>query len=676
MLWLGLALAPGLCHGDRNLNHPGYTLTWHDEFDGPMLNLAKWNVVTGGNNANHEWEIYAAPNVFVSNGGLVLESDRLWDTNRNAYYTSGKVTSAGKFDQKFGWFEWRGQIPAGQGLWPAYWMLSYAGWPPEMDVMETIGTSVYCTTMSLHWGPLPPGCDKPWDCGHTEGGTFCGPNFSADLHTFAVDWEPWGAAWYVDGVQCAYANYLGNCTNNMFLIMNTAVGGDWPGPPDWSTPFPSYNRIDYVRVFRALSGRYALLNPGFELGEGVADFNDWNSYESGNVIRDPTHGNPRSGNRAVQVWGRYNGQDNTSGLYQDLEAYSGELWQATVWGRNRPFDTSQGGNEGRLKLEFVDSNGAVLARTMQTVITNGSPTNYAQFLVSAFAPPDTARARIVVEYFQTGNADGSVDFDDARLDLLSANGLSNSAFEAGSFDGWIIYGPGWDTALAWNPDPVHSGGFSFKLWGGDFTTGSANFAGVYQDVFAEAGACYFADGWLFTKSGDRLSGPNKAWLELSFRDATRTNMLALFRSASLDASAPPDTWTYLSITNQYDPTNFTFTGTVPVPMAPAGTAFARYQVVFFQDQNAGGSVFCDDLSLTRRPGCAAPAPVTLSACLSNGMPVLSFLTRTGYVSQLLYKDDLRRPCWNLLSIVPGDGSTKTVTDHTGGASRFYRLMLE
>ncbi|HVM49936.1 MAG TPA: glycoside hydrolase family 16 protein, partial [Candidatus Acidoferrum sp.] len=649
---------------------------WHDEFDGTTLNPSKWQVALGGNNANNEWEIYAAPNVYVTNGTLVLKSDRLWDTGGNPYYTSGKVTSAGRFDQLYGWFEWSGQIPAGQGFWPAYWMLSYAGWPPEIDIMETVGTSVYCNTMSLHWGPLPPGCDKPWDCGHTEGGTYCGPNFSGGFHTYAVDWEPWGAAWYVDGVQQAYANYLGNCTNSMYLIMNTAVGGDWPGAPDSSTPFPSYNLVDYVRVWKPLSGRYTLLNPGFEQGEGVADFNDWNSYESGNVIRDPTHGNPRSGNRCVQIWGRYTGQDNTSGLYQDLAAYSGELWQASVWGRSRPFDQVQGGNQGRLKLEFVDSSGNLLARTMQTVITNGTPTNYAQCFVRGVAPANTARARIVLEYFQTGNADGSVNFDDARLDLLSAQWLTNSGFESATLDGWNVYGPGWDAAAAWSPDPVHSGGFSFKVFGGDFTGGSANFAGVYQDSYAEPGACYFADGWLYTKSSDRISGADQAWLELTFRDAGGSNILALFRSASVTAASPPDTWLYLPISNQYDPGTYTFTGTVTEPVAPPGTALARYQVVFFQQYNAGGSVFCDDLSLVRTPGCGAPPAVRLSARFSGGVPVLSFPTVTGHVSQVLYKNDLSQAQWNLLTTVPGDGSTKWIIDSPAGAARFYRLVVE
>ncbi|HVM47421.1 MAG TPA: hypothetical protein VMU04_05305, partial [Candidatus Acidoferrum sp.] len=74
VLFLGILLWPVLCLADSKLNHPGYTLTWHDEFDGTTLNPSKWQVALGGNNANNEWEIYAAPNVYVTNGTLVLKS--------------------------------------------------------------------------------------------------------------------------------------------------------------------------------------------------------------------------------------------------------------------------------------------------------------------------------------------------------------------------------------------------------------------------------------------------------------------------------------------------------------------------------------------------------------------------------------------------------------------------
>ncbi len=351
-----------------------------------------------------------------------------------------------------------------------------------------------------------------------------------------------------------------------------------------------------------------LLNAGFEAVTGAGEFDGWNKYDSGNVVPDPADGSGRSGSRAVQMWGRYNGRDNTSGIYQDLWACSGERWQASVWGRNRPFDAARGDNEGRLKLEFVGGNGAVLTCAIQTVLTSSSPTNYEQFFVTAIAPPGTARVRIVMEYFQAGNGDGSVNFDDAGLELLSPNGLSNAGFEGGNLEGWTLYGPGWDTELAWSPSPVHSGGCSFKIWGGDFIKGNPNFTGAYQDCPAEPGESYLGEGWFLTKAGDRLAGVNQAWLEVSFRDSTRTNVLALFRSAIMNASSPPDTWTYLATTNQYNPETLRYAASVAAPVAPAGTCTVRFRIVFFQEHAAAGSVFCDDVCLTRDSRCTADAP--------------------------------------------------------------------
>jgi beta-glucanase (GH16 family) len=617
LLWL----ATSLCFADRNLNHLGYTLTWHDDFDGPNVDTNKWNISVGyTDNGNGELEYYSTGNVYITNGLLVLESDETLNNGQTGY-TSGKVTSAGKFDQLYGWFEWSGQIPAGQGFWPAYWMLNYVAWPPEMDVMETIGTSVECNTMSLHWGPLPAGCIYPWDCGHTENATYCGPDFSAGFHTFAVDWEPSGSVFYVDGVPRETAGYLGNCTNTMYLIMNTAVGGDWPGSPDSSTPFPAYNLIDYVHVFKPLAGRYSLLNPSFEIGEAVNDFNDWNTYDSGNIESDPIPANARSGNRAVQVWGRYNGQDNTTGIYQDLWAFGGEGWQASVWARNRPGDVPQGGNAANLKLEFWDNFGNLLSRTMQTILTNGSPTNYSQYCVSSVAPFSASRARIVMEYYQTADGAGSVNFDDPSLDLLwpQPNVLTNGSFESG-LSGWIAYGASWTNYLvACDVNTALSGTNYFMVWGQ--YSGAENFSGVYQDVRCSPGAAYAAQGGAYTSSGDTIGAGNTAWIEVTFRDAA-TNILALYRSALLDSTMAENVWQELAVTNQYDPNTDELTGAASSLVAPAGTQFVRYQVLFYQPaSDPGGSVYFDQLSLTKAGLAAPPAITTVSP--DGSMPFLS-----------------------------------------------------
>jgi beta-glucanase (GH16 family) len=622
-LFLFAWLLPGRCYADNNLNHPGYELTWHDNFYGTNVNTANWNVITASNNANSQLQDYEPWDVYVTNGMLVLESDEVVSGGQTNY-TSGEVTSAGLFNQLYGWFEWNGQIPEGQGLWPAYWMLNYVTWPPEIDVMETIGTEVDCNTMSLHWGPLPPGCIYPWDCGHTENTEYCGTDFASGFNTFAVDWEPWGARFYINGVIQYYAGNLGNCTNTMYLIMDTAVGGTWPGSPDSTTPFPSYNYIQYVHMYQPIFGQYTLLNPGFESGATVYDFDNWNVYDSGNVQRDPVPSNSRSGSKCVQMWGRYTGENNTSGMYQDLWARPGDQWQSSIWGRNRPGDLPQGGNQGRLKLEFVDQFGNVLISNVQTNLTSSSSTNYTRFTIADTAPSGTARARIVMEYFQTNNGNGSVDFDDARLDLLwrLPNILGNPNF-ANFLDGWTGYGT---NSYYVNTDPgIAMGGGSnyFKVYG-QFN-GSQNFSGCYQDNTSSAGTVYTADGYGYTLGVDEISGDNSAWIEVTFRDVS-TNILALYRSAYFTADTVTNEWIDLPVTNQYDPNTYAWIQSVTKLVAPAGTAFVRYQITFSQPpDNPAGSVYFDNLRLT---SVAAPVPPGISTPLPDGTIPFAACTNT------------------------------------------------
>ena len=618
-----MLLTPALCRADRNLNHLGYTLTWHDDFDATNLDATKWTISTSFNNANNELEHYVTNDVYVTNGHLVLESDAIV-ANGQTNYTSGKVTGYNKFNQLYGWFEWNGQIPNGQGIWPAYWMLNYVTWPPEIDVMETIGTESYCNTMSLHWGPLPAGCTQPENCGHTENLQYCsGTDYSAGFHTYAVDWEPGGCSYYIDGVRRYVAGYLGNCTNTMYLIMNTAVGGNWPGSPNSTTPFPCYNLIDYVHVYTPIFGRYPLSNSGFENGASVYDFNDWNTYGKENIQSDPIVANARSGNRAVQIWGQYTGQVNSSGIYQDLWAFGGETWQASVWARNRPNDIPQGGNLASLKLEFWDNAGNLLAHTVQTILTNTSPTNYNQYMVSGVAPFATSRARLVMEYTQTNNGGGSVNFDDASLGLLlpAPNGLTNGGFEGG-LAGWASYGAGF-TNYGVNTDTTIalSGTNYFKVYG-QFTSAN-NFSGVYQDNPCAPGATYTADGGGYTLSSDEIAAGNNAWIEVTFRDAN-TNILALYRSAILDSTMPANAWVELPVTNQYDPATLAVTGTVSRLVAPAGSAFVRYQVIFYQpSSNPAGSVYFDQLSLSQPGVTPAAAPVITTVSPNGSVPFLS-----------------------------------------------------
>ena len=222
----------------------GWKLTFHDEFDGRRLDTNKWidsypdNVRTHGNDEQQ----YYAPGAYDLRDGCL----RLIGQHKESHghpYTSGMITSYGKFAQQYGWYEIRAKFPPGKGYWPAFWLLPESkAWPPEIDILEILGhepNKVYLTNHFLNDQHKHEG----------KGGSFTGPDFSTAFHTFAVDWEPQSITWYVDGVQ-RFQVTDHSPAQPMYLLANLAIGGDWPGNPDATTKFPGYMTIDYIRVYQ------------------------------------------------------------------------------------------------------------------------------------------------------------------------------------------------------------------------------------------------------------------------------------------------------------------------------------------------------------------------------------------------------------------------------------------
>jgi beta-glucanase (GH16 family) len=189
-----------------------------------------------------------------------------------------------------------------------------------------------------------------------------------------------------------------------------------------------------------------------------------------------------------------------------------------------------------------------------------------------------------------------------------ANGiLTNPRFELDTSEavtGWNTYGA--NVYSLSSAAQAHSGANYLKVY--QAFNGSVNFSGIYQDNLSGPGAVYAADGWAYTLSPDVLAGQNRAWIEVTFRDAC-TNVLALYRSALITTNAiatgafPKSSWIDLAVTNQYDPAAGTITNSTVALVAPAGTSFVRYQITF-QGDAAGnaGSVYFDDLNLARTGG--------------------------------------------------------------------------
>jgi beta-glucanase (GH16 family) len=267
-LGLGLLLVfPGRVAGrsEAVTPQPAGKLVWSDEFngaDGAGLDPAKWTVLTGGNGwGNDELEYYTArpENLRQEGGNLVIEARKEAYTGPDGVareYTSGRMETRGKFEQKYGRFEARMKLPVGKGIWPAFWMLGNdiktRHWPGcgEIDILETIGdpSRIYGT---LH-GPGYSG-------GHGIQGRTTLPEGQAvntAFHVYAVDWSPELIKISVDGVVFATRTPkdLPEGTtwvydHPFFVLLNFAVGGKWPGNPDASTQFPQKVLVDYVRVY-------------------------------------------------------------------------------------------------------------------------------------------------------------------------------------------------------------------------------------------------------------------------------------------------------------------------------------------------------------------------------------------------------------------------------------------
>jgi beta-glucanase (GH16 family) len=243
---------------------------WSDEFDGPAGSAPdsrRWAHNTGGTGwGNEELEYYtdSSTNAALDGAGnLVITARRGNPADYSCHYgtceyTSARLLTAERFSQTYGRFEARLKLPRGRGLWPAFWLLSdgsrqtAAARGGEIDVMENVGSEPGTVHGSLHG----PGYSA--DRGLTSPFTLRDKTALADdFHVFAVDWTPTAITWLVDGRSYSRktpADVRGHewvFDQPFFLILNLAVGGDWPGPPAATTTFPQSMIVDYVRVYAA-----------------------------------------------------------------------------------------------------------------------------------------------------------------------------------------------------------------------------------------------------------------------------------------------------------------------------------------------------------------------------------------------------------------------------------------
>ncbi len=233
---------------------PGYKLVWHDEFNSPNLDTSKWNYEVNGNGGgNNELQYYtdAADNCFIKDSCLVIQA--LKESYMGKDYTSARLNSSNKGDWKYGRFEIKAKLPYGQGLWPAIWMLPtdwvYGGWPAsgEIDIMEELGQNANKVYGTIHYG-TPQQQQQ-------QGGSYTLPSgyFLSKFHVFACEWDSTSISFFVDSTKYFTVKITKPFDQKFHFVLNVAVGGNWPGNPDYTTIFPQQMVIDYVRVFQKVS---------------------------------------------------------------------------------------------------------------------------------------------------------------------------------------------------------------------------------------------------------------------------------------------------------------------------------------------------------------------------------------------------------------------------------------
>lgn len=226
-----------------------YKLVWSDEFNGNSVDTSNWNFELGGSGwGNHEEEFYQKANATIEDGNLVITGKK--EAVGSKQYTSSRMTTMGKHEFLYGKVEARIKLPVGQGFWPAFWMLganiSKAGWPTsgEIDIMEHINQDslIYGT---LHWNKN----------GHVQSGDTILSTPSA-FHVYSIEWDPNSIRWYIDKTPYHEVNIKNGINSTeafhkpFYIILNLALGGDWPGQRVDEDRLPAKMYVDYVRVYQ------------------------------------------------------------------------------------------------------------------------------------------------------------------------------------------------------------------------------------------------------------------------------------------------------------------------------------------------------------------------------------------------------------------------------------------
>jgi beta-glucanase (GH16 family) len=441
------AFTPTNFHLAANL--PNMRMVFDDEFNSFVSspNGSQGWMTQGGNlwrNLNEQDTYYSDSSVgynpFSDSNGVLNITAAPGSNPLGMTYNSGIITTEKSFTMEYGYFEVSAQLPAGQGLWPAIWLLpSNFTWPPEIDSMEMLGNDPSTIYTSTHSGPTNISNTIANYVGDTSKG----------FHTYGVDWEPNTITYYFDGTEIAQIATPSDMNQPMYLLINLGVGtaNSWSGPPSSSAEFPATMKLDYVHIYASANST----NIGGSLATtpGAPVTIDGTSTVSGATpTPPPVPLPPTSGTGAIsgQVWNDANqngwidsGETGVAGATVELLNASGTVVATTTTATTGGgFYSFSGLAAGTYQVKFLTPTGEAFdaqanASTGNATTGITAPIALAAGATSAtvdqgfYSTPAAATGAISGQVWNDPNQNGWIDSGEtgiagATVELLSASG--------------------------------------------------------------------------------------------------------------------------------------------------------------------------------------------------------------------------------------------------------------
>lgn len=409
---------------------------WAEEFNyNGLPDPTNWNMETGGWGwGNNESQYYTnnLSNAEVANGVLTITAKE--QSYSGSSYTSARITTQNKFEFQYGKIEARIKLPYGQGIWPAFWMLgenfSSVGWPScgEIDIMEMIGgpgNDNVCHS-TIHWD------NNGSYASYGQSYTLPSGIFADDYHIFSLEWDNQELKASVDGIQYYVADLtpsgLSEFHNDFFIILNLAVGGNWPGYPNASTVFPQTMKVDYVRVYKDDFPQPEIDGPSVVIEGDTVTFSTFYIPELTYQWTLPTDAVIISGTDScvvTAIWGSTSDSITVTASGGTLVKTSAPFYVTAVSSTVFTIPHFDSQNQLLWQVHQTSGNSVSLSGTNELAVDYSIlvPPNHAYIYYEFASPVDFWAIPKMKLRLKTGNGNAPANL---RVDLYDVNGVNNA----------------------------------------------------------------------------------------------------------------------------------------------------------------------------------------------------------------------------------------------------------